>query len=287
MLARRTPASLASGLLSVLNRMTIWPGRAYPLGATYDGRGTNFSVFSEVAERVELCLFDDDGPRDARHASRSRRLLLARLRARASVPASATASACTGRGRPRKGIAAIPRSCCSIRTRRRSTAQVHWNEAVFGLSLRRSREQPQRRRQRALRAEGRRRRPVLRLGRRRAARARRCTSRSSTRCTSRASRARHPEIPPELRGTYAGLAHPAAIELSAASSASPRSSCCRSTSSCTTRTWSSAACATTGATTRSAFFAPHDEYSSSGPGAASRSRVQDDGARRCTAPASR
>jgi len=38
-----------------------WPGRPYPLGATYDGTGTNFSLFSEVAESVELCLFDDDG----------------------------------------------------------------------------------------------------------------------------------------------------------------------------------------------------------------------------------
>ena len=35
-----------------------WPGRPYPLGATYDGAGTNFALFSEVAERVELCLFD-------------------------------------------------------------------------------------------------------------------------------------------------------------------------------------------------------------------------------------
>ena len=41
-------------------RLTVWPGRPYPLGATYDGAGTNFSVFSEVAERVELCLIDDD-----------------------------------------------------------------------------------------------------------------------------------------------------------------------------------------------------------------------------------
>jgi isoamylase len=39
----------------------LWPGRPFPLGATYDGVGTNFSVFSEVAERVDLCLFDDDG----------------------------------------------------------------------------------------------------------------------------------------------------------------------------------------------------------------------------------
>jgi len=35
-----------------------WPGTAYPLGATFDGIGTNFALFSEVAERVELCLFD-------------------------------------------------------------------------------------------------------------------------------------------------------------------------------------------------------------------------------------
>jgi len=40
---------------------TIWPGTWYPLGATYDGDGCNFNVFSEVAERVDLCLFDDDG----------------------------------------------------------------------------------------------------------------------------------------------------------------------------------------------------------------------------------
>jgi isoamylase len=39
----------------------VWPGESYPLGGTWDGVGTNFSVFSEVAERVELCLFGDDG----------------------------------------------------------------------------------------------------------------------------------------------------------------------------------------------------------------------------------
>jgi len=39
----------------------IWPGRPYPLGASFDGAGTNFAVFSSVAERIELCLFDDDG----------------------------------------------------------------------------------------------------------------------------------------------------------------------------------------------------------------------------------
>jgi glycogen operon protein len=39
---------------------TVWPGNNYPLGATYDGAGTNFSLFSEIADKVELCLIDDD-----------------------------------------------------------------------------------------------------------------------------------------------------------------------------------------------------------------------------------
>ncbi len=41
--------------------MRVWPGSPYPLGATWDGSGTNFAIFSEVAELVELCLFDAEG----------------------------------------------------------------------------------------------------------------------------------------------------------------------------------------------------------------------------------
>lgn len=41
--------------------MQTWPGHSYPLGATFDGTGTNFALFSSVADRVELCLIDDDG----------------------------------------------------------------------------------------------------------------------------------------------------------------------------------------------------------------------------------
>ncbi|MBV1945076.1 glycogen debranching protein GlgX [Streptomyces sp. BV129] len=39
----------------------VWSGHPYPLGASYDGQGTNFALFSEVAERVELVLVDDAG----------------------------------------------------------------------------------------------------------------------------------------------------------------------------------------------------------------------------------
>ncbi|MEF2976946.1 glycogen debranching protein GlgX [Subtercola sp. YIM 133946] len=41
--------------------MDSWPGSAYPLGATFDGSGTNFAIFSEGAEKVELCLFGEKG----------------------------------------------------------------------------------------------------------------------------------------------------------------------------------------------------------------------------------
>jgi len=36
----------------------VWPGQPFPLGATWDGEGTNFALFSENAERAELCLYD-------------------------------------------------------------------------------------------------------------------------------------------------------------------------------------------------------------------------------------
>ncbi|MEU6992043.1 glycogen debranching protein GlgX [Streptomyces sp. NPDC046465] len=44
--------------------MRTWTGSPFPLGATYDGEGTNFALFSEVAERVVLVLLHDDGTRD-------------------------------------------------------------------------------------------------------------------------------------------------------------------------------------------------------------------------------
>src|SRR4029450_4385198 len=41
--------------------MNVWPGQPYPLGATWDGAGVNFALFSENATAVELCLFDVEG----------------------------------------------------------------------------------------------------------------------------------------------------------------------------------------------------------------------------------
>ena len=43
---------------AIIETMRIWPGKSYPLGATYDGEGVNFAIFSEKATKVVLCLFD-------------------------------------------------------------------------------------------------------------------------------------------------------------------------------------------------------------------------------------
>ena len=64
--------------------MRVSAGSPHPLGATWDGRGTNFALFSANAEKVELCLFDSAGPARARahRAAGADRRRLARLSAR-------------------------------------------------------------------------------------------------------------------------------------------------------------------------------------------------------------
>src|SRR5678809_238524 len=52
-----SPAPSADAIVPT-SPLSIRPGESFPLGATWDGRGTNFAVFSEVAEAVDLCLFD-------------------------------------------------------------------------------------------------------------------------------------------------------------------------------------------------------------------------------------
>ena len=44
--------------------MRVWPGKPYPRGATWNGMGVNFALFSEHAERVDLCLFDEAGRKE-------------------------------------------------------------------------------------------------------------------------------------------------------------------------------------------------------------------------------
>lgn len=99
----------------------VWPGRAYPLGATFDGSGTNFALFSSLAQAVDLCLLDGEG-----HETR-----VALTEVDANVwhcylpwvrPVSTTDSGSPAPMTPPQGTGATPRSCCSTPTPRRSRA---------------------------------------------------------------------------------------------------------------------------------------------------------------------
>jgi isoamylase len=58
--------SISTTATNATAELALWPGKPYPLGATYDGTGVNFALFSDVADRVELILIDDQGKSHAR-----------------------------------------------------------------------------------------------------------------------------------------------------------------------------------------------------------------------------
>ncbi len=58
------PAGGQSAAPQVMRHSRVLEGRPYPLGATWDGLGVNFALFSANATKVELCLFDDTGERE-------------------------------------------------------------------------------------------------------------------------------------------------------------------------------------------------------------------------------
>ena len=111
--------------------MRIYPGTPYPLGATYDGAGTNFSLFSEVGGAGRALPVRRARQRDADRAARGHRLLLARLPAQRRCPASATATASTARGTRSTGTAAIPAKLLLDPYAKAIEGEVQWNEAVF------------------------------------------------------------------------------------------------------------------------------------------------------------
>ena len=99
--------------------MLVWPGQPYPLGATFDGAGTNFAVFSEIAERVELCLFDGVATRPAYELTEVDAFVWHGYLHGRPARDSCTAIGCTAPTTRRRGSAATPPSCCSTPMPRR------------------------------------------------------------------------------------------------------------------------------------------------------------------------
>lgn len=190
--------------------MRIWPGKPYPLGATYDGAGTNFSLFSEVAERVELCLFDDfdqevriDLPEVSGFCWHG---YLPDIQ-----PGQRYGFRVHGPWAPEQGHRCNPSKLLLDPYAKAVEGQVEWNEAVFPYYFD-DPEGPANSKDSA---------PFVP----------RCVVAQPHFDWSDESRlripehetviyelhvkgftAQHPDVPPELRGTYAGLAHNASIE---------------------------------------------------------------------------
>jgi len=186
-----------------------WPGRPDPLGAHWDGMGTNFSLFSEVAEGVELCLFDAEG--------RERRVELVEVegyRWHAYLPNVEPGQRYGFRVRgpwdPSRGHRCNANKLLLDPYAKAITGQVRWDPAVYGYAgdpdgAADARDSapfvP-----RSLVIN-----PYFDWGHDRAPRVP-WQETIVYELHVKGFTARHPKIPEHLRGTYAGLAHPAAIE---------------------------------------------------------------------------
>ena len=188
--------------------MDVWPGDPYPLGASWDGTGTNFALFSEAAERVELCLFDDEG--------RERRVALPEVSAYCwhgylpdVGPGQRYGYRVHGPWDPARGLRMNPAKLLLDPYAKAIDGQREWNPALLpyvpGDPLRADATDSAPWAPRSIVVN-----PWFEWGGDRPPR----IPWSETviyEAHAKGLTALHPELPPELRGTYAGLAHPAAI----------------------------------------------------------------------------
>ncbi len=207
---RPLPRPPIFGYVSAAPMREIWPGAPYPLGATYDGAGTNFSLFSEVAARVDLCLFDDAG--------KETRLRLPEVNAHCFHgyvpgvgPGQRYGFRVFGPHAPSVGHRCNPNKLLIDPCARAITGPVRWHPAVYDyprlghpVDTSQHDSAPFVPRSVVVSSEfdwGADHPPGTPL-----------QESVIYEMHVRGFTKLHPDIPPELRGTYAGLAHPAAIE---------------------------------------------------------------------------
>ena len=183
----------------------VWPGRPYPLGAHFDGVGTNFAVYSGVAERVELCLFDGDAERRVPLAAGIGQVWHAYLPE--VGPGQRYGYRVHGPWDPARGLRCNPHKLLVDPYARAISEGLRWGPALRGgggdCAMSTEDSAPSTFRSVVVQ-------PYFDWGNDR----RLETPWNETviyECHVKGFTARHPDIPPHLRGTYAGLAHPAAI----------------------------------------------------------------------------
>jgi isoamylase len=194
--------------------MRVWPGTAYPLGATWDGAGTNFALFSEVAEQVELCLF---GAGTAGEHSEETRVPLTEVDGfvwhcylPGVGPGQRYGYRVRGPYRPERGHRCNPAKLLLDPYGKTVDGEVRWHQAVYSYqhgdpaTLNTDDSAPYMPRNVVIN-------PYFDWADDRPPR----TPYHETliyEAHVRGLTLRHPEIPAELQGSYAGLAHPAVIE---------------------------------------------------------------------------
>jgi isoamylase len=114
----------------------VWPGSAHPLGATWDGEGVNFALFSRHAERVELCLFDESGRREVQRIGLRERTdfvwhgYLPQVR-----PGQLYGYRVHGPYQPERGHRFNPHKLLLDPYARRIVGQIRWSDAQFGYTI--------------------------------------------------------------------------------------------------------------------------------------------------------
>jgi isoamylase len=118
--------------------MEAWPGSAYPLGATFDGTGTNFALFSEVAEAVELCLLEED----AQGAVTETRVELTEVDAHVwhaylltVQPGQRYGYRVHGPWNPAKGQRCNPAKLLLDPYAKATAGEIDWDQALFGYNF--------------------------------------------------------------------------------------------------------------------------------------------------------
>ncbi len=189
--------------------MQVWPGEPYPLGATYDGAGTNFAVFSEAADRIELCLLEDDGSETSVEL-RETDAFVRHAYLPGVQPGRRYGFRVHGPYDPRAGHRCNSAKLLLDPYAKAISGRIDWDESVYGYHF----GSPDRRNDldsaphtMASVVVN----PYFDWGNDRAPRTdyhRTVLYEAHVKGLTR----QHPGIPEELRGTYAGIAHPALIE---------------------------------------------------------------------------
>ena len=186
----------------------VWPGTAYPLGASYDGSGTNFSLFSEVATRVELCFFDDGGNQTCVNLPEMTGFIWHGYVPNIG-PGQRYGFRVHGPWEPQAGNRCNPAKLLLDPYGKAVDGNVQWNEAVFGHFF----DNPDGKNDAdsaAFMPKSVITSPYFDWGADRYPR-RPWHETIIYEVHVRGFTQRHPEVPEHLRGTYAGLAHPSAI----------------------------------------------------------------------------